>query len=76
MLVSAAMRVTISDPKLTADLVRFLRAREYLAIEEGDGITVVPIHVMTRHADRARVERDVRSWLSEHAGVAADVIPE
>lgn len=35
---SAAMRVEIDDPKLRADLIRYLRSLDYLAVEEGDGV--------------------------------------
>jgi hypothetical protein len=52
--------------------VGYLRARD-LPVDEDDAVTVVPIHMMTRHADGARLERDIRGWQSEHPGVAADV---
>lgn len=68
------MRVTISDTKLMPELVRYLRAREYLAVEEGGAVTVVPIHVMTKHAGRGRVEREVQSWLSRRRRRVARVI--
>jgi hypothetical protein len=46
----AGMRIQISDPTLQRDLVRYLRSLEYLAVEEGDGMTVVPIKVLSERA--------------------------
>jgi hypothetical protein len=65
---SAAMRVQISDPKLRADLVRYLRWLEYLAVEEGEGVTVVPINVLSARGDEARLVRDIEAWRTEHPG--------
>lgn len=70
------MRIRISDPAFTASLVAYLRGRGYLAVEEKDGVTVVPINAMTETYDRVRLGRDVESWRKEHPDVEVEVDPE
>ena len=63
-LLSAAMRVRLSDPSFHADLIRYFRAHDYLAAEERGAVTVAPINSISERADRARFERDLEAWLA------------
>ena len=66
------MRIELTEPRATRDLVRFLRDRDYLAVEEPGGVVeVVPIQVVSELADRARTLRDLGAWLAQHPGVGA-----
>ena len=63
------MRLRVDDPKAAADLVRFFRRREYLAVQEPPGVVeVVPITSVSERADRARTLRDLAAWRDEHPG--------
>ncbi len=70
---SAAMRLHISDPRETRDLVRFFRRREYLAVEHERGILeVVPINSLTDRAERLRTLHDLAEWKAAYPGVEAE----
>jgi hypothetical protein len=73
LLLSAAMRVRLSDPSLHADLVRYLRSHAYLAAAEHGAVTAVPINAVSERGDRARFERDLETWLARHADVIAEL---
>ena len=68
------MRVRVSDPTLTRDLIRFLRRHDYLAIEEEEPefIEAVPINSVSARADRNRLRRHLDEWQAEHPGVMAE----
>ncbi len=66
------MRLRVDDPSAAADLVRFFRRRDYLAVEDPPGIVeVVPITSVNERADRARTLRDLSTWREQNPG--ADV---
>lgn len=59
----STMRLHVSESAAVRDLVRFLRTRDYLAVDEGDGmVEVVPIGSVSEAADRARLLRDLDEW--------------
>ena len=67
------MRVRVSDPTLTRDLIRFLRRHEYLAVEEEpEFIEAVPINSVSARADRNRLRGHLDEWQAEHPGVTAE----
>ncbi len=70
------MQVRLSDPVLTRDLVRYLRARHYLAVDQGGAIVAVPINAISERADVARFKRDLAEWQAEYPGVLASVALE
>lgn len=72
---SAAMRVQLSDSALADDLVRHFRSRDYLVVREDDGVTIVPLNIVSGRADRMRFERDLAEWHEAHPGVQAHVEP-
>ena len=74
-LLSAAMRVHLSDSALADDLVRHFRSREYLVVREDDAVTIVPLNIVSGRADRMRFERDLAEWHESHPGVQALVEP-
>lgn len=76
MLLSAAMRVRISDPALLRPLVLYFRSRGYLAVEERGTVSVVPLNAVSERADRFRFQRDLTEWQSEHPGVLASIEPD
>jgi hypothetical protein len=70
------MFIEVSDPTLTGDLIQFLRARAYLAIEERGQIVAVPINAVTASADRRRAERDLDEWRAKHPGILVEVVAD
>lgn len=71
------MRLRVSDSRLARDLVRFFRARDYLAVEEGAGlVAVVPINAVSERADRISILREVEEWLAAHPDVRVEPIEE
>jgi hypothetical protein len=70
------MRVRLSDPALTRQLIRYLRARHYLAVTEDGAVTAVPINAVSERADVARFKRDLAEWQAEYPGVLASVAVE
>ena len=71
----APLRIRLSEPLLVDDLVEFLRRREYLAEEAGEGVVEVGIARSLRH-DALRLEVDLllRAWEARHPGADAAVI--
>ncbi len=69
------MRVRVSDRALSKDLVRHLRALKYLAVEEGDAITVEPIYSVGEAEDRVRLERELTGW-AQRSGVEVEISEE
>lgn len=69
------MRVQLSDSALADDLVRHFRSRDYLVVREDDGVTIVPLNIVSGRADRMRFERDLAEWHEAHPGVQAHVEP-
>jgi hypothetical protein len=68
------MRLYVPDSQAARDLVRFFRARGYLAVADPGGeVEVVPIASRGEAADRASTLRDLAAWRADHPGVAADV---
>ena len=66
------MRIQLTEPRAARELVRFLRDRDYLAVEESGGVVeAVPIQVVSEPADRARTLRDLDAWLAENPDVGA-----
>ncbi len=66
------MRIRVEDPRTAADLVRYFRRLDYLAVEETPGVVeVVPITSTSERADRARTLRDLDAWRQENPGVDA-----
>jgi hypothetical protein len=70
------MFLQISDPALNRDLVTFLRARNYLAIEERGQVVVVPLQAVSRTADRRRTEGDLDEWRSRNPGVRVEIVAD
>jgi hypothetical protein len=71
------MPVRISDPALAADLVDFFRRNAFLAVQETDNlIDVLPIRVLGDGFDRLKISRYVEAWLTDHPGVAAELIDD
>jgi hypothetical protein len=70
------MFLQISDPALNRDLVAFLRARNYLAIEERGQVVVVPLQAVSRAADRRRTEGDLDEWRSRNPGVRVEIVAD
>jgi hypothetical protein len=67
------MRIRIDDPPSARDLVRFLRRRDYLAVEESEGLVeAVPINSVSERADRVRTLRELSDWMAQHPGVSAE----
>jgi hypothetical protein len=73
---SAAMFIEISDSALTEELIGFLRARGYLAIEERGQVVAVPINAVSASADRRRGQRDLDEWRARHPGVRAEIVAD
>ena len=66
------MRIRLSDVRAARHLVRFLRDRDYLAVEHADGVVeAVPIQSVSEPADRERTLRDLDVWLSGQPDVVA-----
>jgi hypothetical protein len=66
------MRIRVSDPRKSRELVRFLRGREYLAVAHHDGpVEAVPINSISERADRVRMLRDLADWMAENPGLEA-----
>ena len=71
------MRVRLSDPSVTPDLVRFLRERDFLAVEEERAIVgVAPIDAISPRADRVRVKRALNEWRARHPEVEIEILAE
>jgi hypothetical protein len=70
------MFIEISDPDLTEELIDFLRARDYLAVEERGQVVAVPINAVNASADRRRGERDLVDWRARHPGVRAEIVAD
>ncbi len=66
------MRTRLSDGRAARDLVRFLRDRDYLAVEVTHGVVeAVPIQSVGDDLDRTRTLADVDIWLATRPGVVA-----
>ncbi len=70
------MQVRLSDPARKRDLIRYLRARDYLAVDEDGAVVAVPINSVSERADLLRLTRDLREWQSQHPGVLASLTVE
>lgn len=70
------MFIELEDPTLRRDLIRFLRARDYLAIEEAEQVVAVPLEAVDRRTDRERAERDLDEWRLEHPGVRVEIVAD
>ena len=70
------MFIQIDDTSLRGDLVRFLRERDYLAIEEAGQVVAVPLESVDKHADRMRAERDLEAWRGDHPGVRVEIVAD
>ena len=70
------MRVRLSEPARTRDLIRYLRAKDYLAVEEDGAVIAVPIRAVSERADLKRFALDVAQWQADHRGVLAWVAVE
>ena len=71
-----AVSINLSNPTFRHDLVRFLRDRGYLAIEEWDQIVAVPLPSLGASGDQRRVERDLAEWHVKHPGAQATVVAD
>ncbi len=71
------MRIRVSDPNLTEDLVRFLRRHDYLAVrKDRDIIDAAPINSVSARADRARLRRHLDEWQADRPGVTAEIVEQ
>jgi hypothetical protein len=69
------MRIYVPDSEAARDLVRFFRARNYLAVADPGGeVEVVPIAGRGETADRASTLSDLAAWRADHPGIAAAVM--
>ena len=74
MLVTAAMRIEVSDPDHLDDLVSFLRAAGYVARHEGEATVTAFLPLAAADAHQRRdVGLLLRSWSAQRDAVASVV---
>ena len=73
----AAMFIRLSDPSLTAALVRFLHQREYLAIAHDQGVVeALPLNAVSARGDRMRLNGELAAWRRHHREVETELVEE
>jgi hypothetical protein len=68
------LKIHVRDAEAARNLVRFFRARDYLAVADLTGVVdVAPIATEGEEADRERTLRDLAAWCADHRGVEVRV---
>ena len=71
------MFLRLDDTSVTADLVHFLRERDYLAVATEPGVVeVVPINAASERGDRLRLNGVLCEWRRAHRDVTVELVGE
>lgn len=65
------MRIRLSHPALSGDLVEHFRRFEYVAHAEDGAVAVSPMNAVSERFDRSRVALALSAWQAHHPGVLA-----